>query len=416
MISDQIENTRLKQALFILNKSGNPKYYKFDINQNISIKNLKKMIIKAANLSKSGLHIFYKGEEYTHFDDNILSDLFPDTQVVEFEVMMSAVPEEKSDTIRLKFKQYCDKHDYKYPYFYCYDCSKSVCYQCQLEDHKLHSLKEKYDYLQSSKNLVENVFSGINNYIEGSNKELKSIQSIQDRIKIEFFPQLAEMLHKLETKLLEVTDFFVENEKLSSSNMEKNTGLMKTYISESLEKLKKEINIEEIMINEEIFLTYDTKFKEVSGEKNRIFNDAQKLSEMRKSEQNISLFVENMYSELYDTINKWLQMGTFTEIKTKIASNSITIVKKEEIEHKILSDVKKRDTNKKSKSSETPGKLHPQFWSGSMDVNRQLNFPSALKDNKQVETPIRNNETPVPPKENAGLTKKCKHCFNYNVF
>ena len=407
MILDQVENTRLKQALFVLNKNGNPKYYKFDVNPNIPLKNLKKMIINAANLSKNGLSIFFKGEEYSQYDEVKLSELFADIQVIEFEVSQSQLTDNNPDSIKLKFRQYCEKHDYKYPYLYCYDCTKSICFQCQVEGHNSHVLIEKYDYLQSSKNLVESVFSGINNYIEEANTELKSIQTVQDRIKIEFFPQLVEMLHKLETKLIEVTDFFCENEKLSSSNMEKNTGLMKTYISESLEKLKKEINIEEIMINEDIFLTFDRKFKEVSSEKNRIFNDAQKLSEMRKSQESILVFVENMYGELYDTINKWLNLGTYTDIKSKIASNSITTVRKEEIEHKILSDVKKRDTIKKTKTGETPGK-NASFWSGVSDVNRQLNFPSALKDESKLDTPIRVNEIPLT-KDNAGLSKKCKN-------
>jgi hypothetical protein len=385
---DSKETPRLKQALFELNRGGISKYYKFDVNQTISMKNLKKMIVAAANISKQGLKFFHKGEEYTDYDDFNMLELFPDTQMVEFEVRVPMCLEEEPQSIELKFGAYCESHNYKYPYFYCYDCKKSICSICQNNGHKTHNYIEKYDYLQSSRNLVDSIFQGVKDTLDEPNPELKSVQTLRDRIKLEFFPQLFEMLNKLETKLLEVSDFFCENEKLSSSNMQQNVSLMKNHCSEGLDKLKSEINIEDMMVNEDIFLTFDKKFKEIASEKIRVFNDTRKFEELKKAESSITHFVENMYKELFETINKWLQIGTFNELKSIIAGNSVNLVSREEIITKLLSDVKIKTLQSHSKYVDTPSKNNLSFPSVSGGVNKLLSFPSETREESKKEIPL----------------------------
>jgi hypothetical protein len=390
MNQDSKETPRLKQALFELCRGGISKYYKFDVNQTISMKNLKKMIVAAANISKQGLKFFHRGDEYTDYDDYTMLELFPDTQMVEFEVKVPMLLEEETQNIELKFGAYCEIHNYKYPYFYCYDCKKSICSICQNNDHRNHNYIEKYDYLQSSRNLVDTMFQGVKDTIDEPDSELKSIQTLRDRIKLEFFPQLFEMLNKLETKLLEVSDFFCENEKLSSSNMQQNVSLMKNHCSEGLDKLKSEINIEDMMVNEEIFLTFDKKFKEIASEKVRVFNDTRKFEELKKAEANITTFVENMYKELFETINKWLQVDTFNDLKTKIACNSVNLVSRDEIITKLLSDVKRKTLLSNSKLLETPSNLanNLNFPSVGGGINKLLSFPSESKEQSKNENPL----------------------------
>jgi hypothetical protein len=72
---------KIRQTLFIVDKN---RRYLFDVNQNIQIKKLKQMIIHAADLNKTGLHIFRDGVESTDYDDSALDELFPDLDYVEF--------------------------------------------------------------------------------------------------------------------------------------------------------------------------------------------------------------------------------------------------------------------------------------------------------------------------------------------
>ena len=51
--------------------------YSFDVNQNIALHTLLKMLICAANLSRSYLRIFYKDQEYTQYLNETLENLFP---------------------------------------------------------------------------------------------------------------------------------------------------------------------------------------------------------------------------------------------------------------------------------------------------------------------------------------------------
>ena len=63
------------------------------------------------------------------------------------------------EIIDLKLLQFCNLHNGKYPYFYCFTCGKSICSDClKTGEHNNHETKEKYDYLQESRNLVELLF------------------------------------------------------------------------------------------------------------------------------------------------------------------------------------------------------------------------------------------------------------------
>jgi hypothetical protein len=143
----QVELPQIRQTLFIVDPT---RQYLFDVNQNITIKKLKRMIIAAADLNKVGLRIFHDGVEYTNNDDDALDELFPDLQKVEFDIRYSYDQvEDLEEIIDLKLKQYCPEHNGKYPYFYCFTCEKSICSDCLRSGaHNDHETKEKYDYLQ----------------------------------------------------------------------------------------------------------------------------------------------------------------------------------------------------------------------------------------------------------------------------
>ena len=72
---------QIRKVIFIVDKD---RRYSFDVNQNITLKNLKKMIIAAANVGNIGLRIFQNGIEYTQQENETLDYLFPNLQTVEF--------------------------------------------------------------------------------------------------------------------------------------------------------------------------------------------------------------------------------------------------------------------------------------------------------------------------------------------
>lgn len=336
-----VELPRIRQVLFIVDKHRN---YKFDVNQTITIKKLKKMIVAAANLGKIGLRVFHKGVEYTHRDDSTLEELFPDIQLVEFQVnVIFLSEEEKEKSLKVKLGDYCSLHKFKYPYFYCHDCGRSICSLCLQSDvHRRHNYIEKYDYFQSSRNLVETIFYDMGDLLSGAKFDKEQLDNLKHKIKVEFFPQLMDMITKIELKLLDLLDYFFETEKVSFTNMQQNVGLLKDHCAEGLDKLKSEIEIEDMMVDEDIFLTFDKKFKEISSEKIRVVNDLKKYEELQNSLSIVSEVVDVIYNEIYHFLSKYTENDIYQDTRERISENIVGVVSKQDIFHKLLSDIKKK--------------------------------------------------------------------------
>lgn len=356
--------TRIRQVLFTLEKNLS---YKFDVNQTVTIKGLKKMIIAAANLGRSELRVFNRGIEYTDNDDSTLEELFPELQLVEFVISIDLLSEEDIEShLKVRLGNYCLKHQFKYPYFFCYDCEKSMCNLClQSGEHKNHHYLEKYDYLQSSRNLVETIFFDLKEILSGSKLDLKDVELLRDKIKIEFFPNLIELVKYIQAKMMDLIDFFVESEKTSFNNVRQNVGLLKNHCSDGLDKLKSEIAIQDMMLDEEIFLTFDRKFKEISTEKVRVFKDVAKFEELRRTLQFVVGAIENNYKDIYSFLERHANLNLYDDIKSKISENIVSMVSKEDIFNKLLSDIKKKGgknfTNLKFGETPKSGIMRPFF-------------------------------------------------------
>ena len=166
---------KIRQTLLMLDTS---RQYLFDVNQNVTIRNLKKMIAAAANIGKVGLRIFHEGIEYTDRDPEHLDDLFPNLQKVIFDLRLSYEhPEDLEKLINLDQMTYCPEHNGKYLSFYCYTCDKSICTECLKNKHKGHKMTEKYDYLQDSRNIIEKHFHFLKKVVdEGKEIDENSVQ------------------------------------------------------------------------------------------------------------------------------------------------------------------------------------------------------------------------------------------------
>ena len=394
----QIEKPEIRQTLFIVDPK---RQYLFDVNQNITIRKLKKMIVAAADLNKVGLRIFHDGVEYTNYDDEALDALFPNLQRVEFYLRLSYDQvEDLEEIIDLKLKQYCPEHKGKYPYFYCFTCGKSICNDCLMSGaHNNHETKEKYDYLQNSRNLVELLFKDLKDILKNAKGvNVNSVEDLKAKVSIQFFPKLVEMVKQIEQKMLNLILFFLEKEKGNFKTIENNVNLLKNHCEEGLDKLKQEIVIEDMMIDENVFLTFDSKFKEIGKEKERFKEDIEKYKQFSDNLYLIQNIIEKTYKEIYDFLLKYLTVTEFEDLKNKINSQNISTIDKKKIFDKLLSNIKKRNgsdfkfgSNSNVYNLRSRNVPPPQTNEFTIDdnKNKKVNFvlTSSQKDNKNKNAP-----------------------------
>jgi hypothetical protein len=191
------------------------------------------------------------------------------------------------------------------------------------------------------------------------------VEELRQKINSEYFPNLIELIHIIQGKMIDLIDFFVENEKTSYNNIQQNVGLLKNHCAEGLDKLKSEIAIEDMMLDEEIFLTFDRKFKEISTEKVRVVKDTARFEELRKTLQYVFSVIESNYKDIYSFLERHANNTLYDDIKAKISENVVSMVSKEDIFAKLLSDIKKKGGKVLSnlKYGETPksGVLRPFY-------------------------------------------------------
>ena len=339
-MSSQDDLPKIIKTIFILDKD---RRYSFDVNQNITIRNVKKMIDAAANLGRAHIRIFHDGTEYTSKDDDSLDFLFPTLEVIIFNLGISADSiDVYDDFISLKLNQeYCPLHYSKYPYFYCYTCGKSICSECVFSnEHNGHNYKEKYDYLQSGQELVAQLFKDLSDNIKDGDDQFTL--ELKNKIRIQFFSKLKKMVEEIERKLVEVIDEFIKRNKKNIEVIRNNMSNLRKHCGEGLDELKDKICIEDMMLDEEIFLTFDKKFKDIASEKNKIFKDIEEYKQFTQQLKIIADSVEKIYNEIYSFSDKYLTSDIYTRIMKEIDKIDIMPLNKKDIFFRLLSDVKKK--------------------------------------------------------------------------
>ena len=330
---------QIRKAIFIVDKD---RRYSFDVNQNISISNLKKMIIAAANLGRN-IRIYHEGIEYTNNDADSLDYLFPNLNVVIFDMSISYDSfGEMDELVKLRLSdKYCPNHFGKYPFFYCYPCRKSICSECiKSNEHKGHDFKDKYDYLDSSHHLTQRLFKNLN---EGVDKvDEKYLLELKDKIKFKYFDSLVKMVREIEGKLLQLIEEFFDRNKSNIEVVRKNMTELKNNIEEGLDDLKDKICIEDMMLDDTIFLTFDKKYQDIASAKNKIIGDIESYNQFKQQLKIIGDSIEKIYNEIYAFLDKYLTSDIYNKISKEIESVDILPVSKKDIMKSLLSDIKKK--------------------------------------------------------------------------
>ena len=336
----------IKQTRFHLPKKRS---YLFDVNQDISIYKLKKMISVAANLGKN-VRLFHDNIEYTDKDSSSLDELFPKLELIEFKIEPQPQQiEEIDDLINLRMRSFCEGHKGKYPNFYCYTCKKSICTECfKDKKHEGHNIKEKYDYLQESKDLIETLFFDLKDILDkGEVVPEKTIENLKAQISVQFFPKLVEIVKQIEQNMMNLILFFLEKEKSNYKIVQSNLTSLKSSCAEGLDKLKENIEIEDLMVDESIFLTFDSKYKGITNEKDKIKKDIDTYKAFGENLKLIQNIVEKTYNEIHEFLLKYLEITKFTDIRNKLDGIIVSEINKKEILEKILSDIKQKETKPK---------------------------------------------------------------------
>ena len=331
---------KIVKAIFIVDKD---RRYSFDVNQTIKIHYLKKIIIAAANLGHN-LRLFHEGQEYTDYESETLLELFPSLDVIIFDLELSYENiEELDDIIKLKLTdKYCPLHFSKYPYFYCHTCKKSICSECYKSGaHKNHDVKEKYDYLQSSQNLVKNIFGNVGDM--GVGQEDEYYLKLKEKIKFKYFDSLIKMLKEIEGNLALLVEEFVKKNKKNIEKIKKNMIQVRNNVAEGFDDLKDKISIEDMMLDEEIYLTFDSKYKDVMKNKNKILGDIETYNQFKQKLKILEDKIESIYNEIYYFLAKYKDKEIYNEISKKVNEKEVLPVSKKYLDNMMLSDVKKKE-------------------------------------------------------------------------
>ena len=371
---------KIRQVLFQID---NKKKYLFDVNQNVTINTLKKMLIAAASLNNVGLRIFHNNIEYTYKTTSTIEELFPNLQLIEFQNQITKqFPEDDEDLTKIKLKYYCSEHDGKYCNFYCYDCNKSICNDCLSSGlHFNHRIKEKYDYLQNCKTLVEIMFQGLNEIFNNTKGfDENNINILKRKISNEFFPQLRDVLQQLELHIINSIDFYFKKQQYNFKTMQKNYITLKNECVEGLDELKKEIGIEDIMVDDSVFLIFDEKVNSIKSERQKIDNDYSKFKTFSQILSKIRKNVEEIFYEIYSVIQKHLETQEFKNIQQEIENQTLAEINQEEIKNRILSGVPIKDKTE---------------FSRKLKENRKKVLRIAEKKNQIILAPLNNNKSNI---------------------
>lgn len=321
--------------------------YMFDVNQNITVNEVKGMLVVASKVAKIGLRIFHKQteKEYTSYKTETLEELFPGKDEIEFVIQIDKRYKNQVDYDQLKLGEHCSLHPNKYCFYYCFDCEQSLCSLCiSTGKHLNHAIFEKFDYLKPSNEIVDTLFADIDEAVKNVNSlNLTEVEELRLKLKMNYFPSLIELLKKIENKMNDQIDAFNKHYELNIVKVKNNSIKLKDHCSEGLDELKHQIDIENLLKDEGVFLHFDNKVKELSNQKQRIHDDAIKIDKIVKSFSYVKTKIEMVYQEIKTFLTKQLNSTVYDDIRQKTTEISVSEISKDTVLTKLLSEFKKKN-------------------------------------------------------------------------
>ena len=332
-----------RKAQFTL---SNKRIYTLEFDHNIQMKELKLMIQKAAHLRKNSYQLFSNGEEYTPYNEEIFDSLFPHQSIVAFTLEVGQGEEIFDETeLLLHMNSPCPEHIDKFLLYYCFTCNSSICSECFTNgNHKNHKIQDKCFYLLPSKYLVEKIFENWSSNPYDDYQISVDLSQLKTKLKSVMFDELFNILKKIQEKCNNVIDEYNKVNQSSLGNIRDSVRDIKVTCIKVLDNLKEELNIKDIVNNQQIFVEFDSAYKELGKLQNSKFqNNLLIFQELNKQiSTEVSNLVHQIYSSIYKTLNSCLNDPQFNSLKFQITQKFIKPFDKNEIINQLSEHKKKR--------------------------------------------------------------------------
>jgi len=385
-----MEATRIRQVIFNLDKH-NP--LKYDVNQSIKIRDLKKIIETAIQIQRNDIKLFHNNVSYTEKDDSRLENLFPSLQTIEFLTVIEPKKEkissiqEKEISLKLKLGEYCESHLYKYPCFFCFDCNKSFCSICNLENiHDGHETIEKYDYLQNPEEIVNRIFAKSTEEIKRVKKhDLEIAKSLERYISEDLFKFLKEKIRQVEERLKDMLNIYIESYESSWFQISENLNEVKKTCKDALEKRKEDLNISDMLVDENIIINYYNTIMQVHNQRQHFLVDKSKIEELEKSINKIKPLADRVFSELNSFLEGKLNNEAFSKCEHEIKQHKVSPVQKTIFMNYLAKEILNSTNKKPSATKQMINKSCGKFMNSEMKKFHHLENTLDDKDENQNE-------------------------------
>ena len=331
------EDTIIIQVIF---KLEDGRLYNFDVDRTTTLYEAKKILTNAAHILKNSFALYHEGQEVTKDHDALsLYKIFPSQKKIEFYLKLKKSEEEVDEnehekiSVKYNIRQPCKEHIGKFLVLYCLSCKKSICNECFSEAHNNHEVEEKADYLMPAKILMERIFA--NSFMFKSDPKISnymSCVSFRSIIKTDIFDRMRHLINELENKTINCLEFFSFNEDSTEKNNDLNLELLKKYCTASFIKLKNNIDIKDILINDEVFLSLYNKLKAIKDYEISFFTEnANKYKALNTFFLPFTQEIKNMSNDLTNILSRYINKDIYAKFKEDVARNVVDVVQKEDV-------------------------------------------------------------------------------------
>ena len=333
------EDTIIIQVIF---KFEDGRLYNFDVDRTTTLYEVKKILTNAAHILKNSFTLYHEGQEISKENDQYsLLKLFPSQSAkkIEFYIKMKKSSEEVDENehekilVKYNIRQPCKEHIGKFLVLYCLSCKKSICNECFSESHNNHEVEEKADYLMPAKILMERIFA--NSFMYKSDPKISnymSCVSFRSIIKTDIFDHLRHLITELENKCINCLEFFSFNEDSTEKNNDLNLELLKKYCTASFIKLKNNIDIKDILINDDVFLSLYHKLKAIKDYEINLFTEnSNKYKALNTFFLPFTQEIKNMSNDLNNILSHYLNKDIYAKFKEDVSRNVVDVIQKEDV-------------------------------------------------------------------------------------
>ncbi len=117
---------------------------------------------------------------------------------------------------------------------------------------------------------------------------------------------------------------------------------VRNNVAEGFDDLKDKILIEDMMLDEQIYLTFDSKYKDIMKNKNKILGDLETYNQFKQKLKLLEDNVQKIYNEIYAFLDKYGDDNIYQNIAKTINEKEVLPISKKNLNDIMLSDVKKK--------------------------------------------------------------------------